>query len=174
MTIDIRAAETADIAALDLFAQGMGQRHEAGYFARCLQEQAEGLRQVFLAIDGATGGIAGYVQLNSRPLYVSFRRFGLQEIQDLNVLPDYRQRGIGAQLVAHCEALARAAGQAEIGISVGLHAGFGAAQRLYVRLGYVPDGAGVTYDDETIRAGDLRPVDDNLTLKLVKNLASVS
>lgn len=168
--IVIRKAADADVPALDTLARGMGQAHEAGYFTRCLQEQAEGRRQIFLALDDATGMLAGYVQLNDYPLYAPFRRFGMPEIQDLNVLPDYRQRGIGARLVAYCEEVARAAGKAEIAISVGLHASFGAAQRLYVRAGYVPDGAGIAYDDVSVRAGEMRPIDDNLTLKMTKSL----
>jgi len=168
MTIDIRLATENDIPALDAFARGMGQTHEAGYFARCLGEQAEGRRQFFLAVEGET--IAGYVQLNGQPLYAPFRRLGLPEIQDLNVLPDYRRRGIGERLVDHCEAAARAAGKTAVAISVGLYASYGAAQRLYIRKGYVPDGAGIAYDDEPVRAGDLRPIDDNLTLKLTKVL----
>ncbi len=170
MTINIRQASAADIPALEVFAKAMHQTHEGGYFARCLFEQAEGRRQFFIATDSETAAFAGYVQLNSQPLYAAFRRFGIPEIQDLNVHPDFRRRGIGAQLVDYCEALARAEGIAEMGISVGLHPSFGAAQRLYVRKGYVPDGAGVAYDDETVRAGEMRAIDDNLTLKLTKSL----
>lgn len=170
MTIDIRLAAEADIPALDLFARDMQQVHETGYFARCLQEQAAGRRRFFLAVDSNTAAIAGYVQLNARPLYAGFRRFDIPEIQDLNVHPDYRRRGIGERLVTYCEDLSRSEGKTEIGISVGLHTSFGSAQRLYVRLGYMPDGAGVAYDDEIVRLGDMRVIDDNLTLKLTKSL----
>lgn len=169
MTIQIRLAADEDIPALDIFATGMAQTHEPGYFARCLTEQAEGRRQFFLAVDAA-GAIAGYVQLNALPLYAPFRRLGLPEIQDLNVLPAYRRQGIGELLVDHCEQTARAAGKDTIAISVGLYASYGAAQRLYVRKGYVPDGAGIAYDDAPVRLGEMRPVDDNLTLKLTKDL----
>lgn len=170
MTINIRQASAEDISALDAFAKAMHQTHETGYFARCLFEQTEGRRRFFIALDVETGALAGYVQLNAQPLYAAFRRFGISEIQDLNVHPDFRRRGIGAQLVDYCEDLARAEGKTEIGISVGLHASFGAAQRLYVRKGYLPDGAGIAYDDETVRVGDMRVIDDNLTLKLTKSL----
>ena len=50
------------------------------------------------------------------------------------------------------------------------HSGFGAAQRLYCKLGYIPDGNGVTYDREAVRAGDMRAVDDLLCLMMVKAL----
>jgi hypothetical protein len=55
-----------------------------------------------------------------------------------------------------------------LGISVGLHAGFGAAQRLYIRLGFVPDGLGVTYDREAVQPSAPHPVDDDLALMLLK------
>jgi hypothetical protein len=72
--------------------------------------------------------------------------------------------------VEFCEDMARKEGFTDMGISVGLYARFGAAQRLYVRKGYVPDGAGVSHDDIPVAAGDVRPIDDLLTLKLVKTL----
>jgi uncharacterized protein YijF (DUF1287 family) len=77
-----------------------------------------------------------------------------------------------------CEALVREAGKTEIGISVGLNQGYGPAQRLYVKKGYIPDGTGVCCDDVPVRAGEMRTtilrhplsLDNLLTLKMVKNL----
>ena len=34
-------------------------------------------------------------------------------------------------------------------LGVGLHSGYGSAQRMYVKRGYVPDGSGVWYQDKT-------------------------
>ena len=56
----------------------------------------------------------------------------------------------------------------QIGIGFGLHAGYGAAQRLYVRLGYVPDGRGVSYNGEFPSEGDSVRLDDDLVLYLRK------
>ena len=53
---------------------------------------------------------------------------------------------------------------------MGLHSSYGAAQRLYIRMGYVPDGAGVFYDNEPVGFGKMRPLDDNYTLKMTKAL----
>lgn len=146
----------------------MKAQHEAHYFERCILEQDEGRRLIYIASDAVQD--AGYVQLNLHPLYPPFRRLNIPEIQDLNVIPACRQQGIGTALVAHCEEVARQRGSADMGISVGLHARFGAAQRLYVRLGYIPDGAGAAYDEVPVIVGEMRPVDDMLTLKLVKTL----
>lgn len=165
--MSIRTATDADLPALRAIAAAMGTVHEAGYFEKCLREQAEGKRLVLL-----TAKADGTVMLNWRPLYPPFRRLDIPEIQDLNVVPDSRRQGLGRKLVEACEKAARQAGKTEIGISVGLYARFGAAQRLYVAMGYVPDGAGIAYDEEPVRAGEMRAVDDLLTLKLIKPLGT--
>ena len=164
----IRHASDSDLGILQEIAQAMKAHHEPGYFERCLAEQKDGRRTLFLADDGARG--LGYAQVNWQPNYLPFRRLQIPELVDLNVIPDARRQGLGEKLVESCEEAARGRGCAEMGISVGVHAGFGAAQRLYARLGYVPDGAGVTYDDAPVTPGDMRAVDDLLTLKLVRKL----
>ncbi len=58
-----------------------------------------------------------------------------------------------------------------MGIGFGLYADYGAAQRLYVQMGYVPDGHGLTWNNEPARAGDMVRVDDDLVLWLRKPLA---
>jgi GNAT superfamily N-acetyltransferase len=163
----IRQADEKDIGLLKGIATAMKARHEDNYFERCMGEQTEKRRTILLAEENAQG--LGYAMINWLPLYPPFRRLGIPEIQDLNVIPGARRQGVGATLVEACENAAKAAGKTEIGISVGLHAGFGAAQRLYVRRGYVPDGAGVMHDEAPVTPGEMRPVDDVLTLKLIKN-----
>lgn len=58
------------------------------------------------------------------------------------------------------------------GIAVGLHEWYGPAQRLYVLRGYVPDGRGVTYRNQVVKAGQAVKVDDDLELHLTKRLGS--
>jgi hypothetical protein len=41
---------------------------------------------------------------------------------------------------------------------------------LYVHLGYVPDGQGMTYKGEQVVPGDSYPVDDDLLIWLKKDL----
>jgi hypothetical protein len=66
----------------------------------------------------------------------------------------------------------RAAGDRadEVGIGVGLHPGYNAAQRMYVLRGYVPDARGVTYQDAFVADGQTVPFDDDLVLHLTKRL----
>jgi hypothetical protein len=73
-------------------------------------------------------------------------------------------------MIAHCEDLVRAKGHDQIGIAVGVHSAYGPAQRLYARLGYMPDGLGATYDRTPVEFAAFKPVDDQLCLMLVKDL----
>jgi GNAT superfamily N-acetyltransferase len=172
---NIRRATDADLAGLYRIAEDMGAVNERNYFERCLAEQEEGKRVLLVAEEG--GRLTGYAQLVWKPLYAAFRRLGIPEIQDLNVIPDARQKGLGGRLVEACEELVRAAGKPEVGISVGVCHSYGAAQRLYIKKGYIPDGAGICYDDVPVRSGELwstiwrgAALDSLVTLKLVKTI----
>lgn len=141
-------------------------RDEADYADRLF---ASGRHVLIARLEGRP---VGYVVLNPSPEYSMFARLNIPELQDLNVLPDYRGRGIGAALVAACEDHARIIGAAQIGLAVGLHKAYGPAQRLYVRMGYMPDGFGITYDRASVSEGEMRLIDDHLCLMMVKDLGS--
>ena len=72
-------------------------------------------------------------------------------------------------MMEHVEAIA-AQYDSVVTLGVGLHSGYGRAQKLYARRGYVPDGSGVWYRDAV--AAQYAPVcnDDDLILYLYKNL----
>ncbi len=65
----------------------------------------------------------------------------IPEIQDLNVLPPFRRKGIATMLLDRAEAEVACRSDV-VGIGVGLHPGYNDAQRLYVKRGYIPDGLG--------------------------------
>ena len=165
---DLRPLSPSDPEPLAAAFAAIGWTKPPEQFRRYLAEQHAGTRQVFVA--DRQGDPAGYVTLNRRPAYPPFREAGWPAIEDLNVLPAFRRRGLGERLVAQAEAAARAWSD-WVGIGVGLSADYGAAQRLYVRLGYVPDGRGIAYADRTVPWGESVRVDDELVLYLVKRLA---
>jgi GNAT superfamily N-acetyltransferase len=136
-------------------------------FERYLVEQLEQRRVVLVA--WCDGRVCGYVNVVWQPKYPPFRDHAIPEIQDLNVLPEFRRRGIGGRLVDAAERLASTR-SAIVGIGVGLYAGYGSAQRMYARRGYVPDGRGATYRNENMRGGETVVVDDDLVLYLSKEL----
>jgi ribosomal protein S18 acetylase RimI-like enzyme len=112
---------------------------------------------------------AGYCTLLWQSKYAPFRASGIPEISDLNVLPQYRRQGIGSRLLDAVEAEA-ARRSTQVGLGVGLSANYGAAQRLYVRRGYVPDGRGITYEYAPVEYGTSVRIDDDATLMLVRTL----
>lgn len=162
----IRLVSRKDIPALEKIAAASWRQQREDYFDTCFTKKEAGHREIFVFEENGT--IAGYVQLVFLPIYLSFRHGDIPEIQDLNVAPDFRRRGIGQKLVEASEDVARAKGKKGIGLGVGLHAGFGAAQRLYARMGYLPDGAGACYDDIPLRTGEIKPLDDFFSLKMIK------
>lgn len=61
-------------------------------------------------------------------------------------------------------------GYKKIGLAVGLYADYGPAQKLYFKLGYIPDGFGITYEYAQVIPGQSYCVDDSLLLWLTKSL----
>jgi len=143
---------------------------EEAYFEQALAEQIQGKRLVFVGFAPDERRILGYVHYNRFPQYQPFRRFNIPESQDLFVHPDFRGQGIGAALLAACEDQARQDKCAEIGIGVGVIPQFGPAMRLYIKSGYVPDGAGLTCDRDPITPNEIRSIDEHLCLMMVKGL----
>ncbi len=151
----------------DLIAQ-LGYHKDTEYFEQCFERQEKDELQ--LLIVSMAGVDIGYCVMNWAPKYAYFKVHNIPEIQDLNVLKDYRRRGIGRKVIEYCEALARDKGCREMGIGVGVDYSYGPAQRLYVKMGYIPDGQGVSYDRKQVAHGEFRPIDDNLCLMMTKTL----
>jgi GNAT superfamily N-acetyltransferase len=153
------------VAAFAVF--GSGGKDRARYEGY-LREQDAGVRDVLVA---RTENIfAGYVTVKWWPEYPPFRDSNIPEVQDLNVLPQYRRKHIGARLMDEAER--RISTRSPIGgIGVALHSDYGAAQRFYVLRGYVPDARGITSHDKRVGYGDVAPVDDDLVLWLTKDLS---
>jgi len=158
-----------DLPDLRAIADGMKSPKDVDYFETLLDFPTRDI--LVITCDDQS---AGYCLLNWEPKYGLYKKLNIPEIQDLNILPQFRQQGLATALINHCEKLALAKGLTQMGISFALDASYGAAQRLYVKLGYVPDGNGVTYDRSFVRAGDFHPVDDDLCLMMVKDLATTA
>ena len=139
-----------------------------GYVDRSVDKSVDGRRITLLAfVDNV---IAGFCLLNFEPAYRPFQTLGIPEMQDLNTHPDYRQQGVATTLINECEECVRDVGASELGLGVGLHAGYGNAHRLYAKVGFVPDGQGIVYDAKGVQPLDIRPVDDELCMMMTKTL----
>jgi len=145
----------------------IGWKKPVEQYLRYASEQDQGTRVVKVA--RVNGSFAGYVTVVWSPGYEPFARANIPAIQDLNVLPDFRRRGVASALLDHAEALVQQRSDT-VGIGVGMDPDYGPAQRLYVLRGYVPDGRGLTYDNRPVRYGDHVRVDDSLVLHLTKRL----
>jgi len=113
---------------------------------------------------------AGYVTIIWDSGYPPFRAAQIPEIVDFNVLPPFRRQRIGTALLDEAER--RIAHRAPVaGIGVGMTADYGAAQRLYVLRGYVPDGHGLCTQHRPLKYGEQVLVDDDLVLYFTKQVA---
>lgn len=132
-----------------------------------LQEQEQGIRQVMVA--HWQGEAAGYLTLLPQAQAGPFAGKGWPEIVDFNVLEKFQRRGIGSRLMRCAEEEAARVSRT-VCLGVGLHSGYGSAQRMYVKRGYVFDGTGVWYQDKLL--GQYEPCvnDDDLVLYLTKYL----
>lgn len=163
----IRLLNAADPPVFEEAFSAQGWNKPAAQFERYLAEQERGERTVLVAqLDGA---FAGYVTIVWESDYAPFRNEGIPEICDFNVLKKFWRRGVGTALMDDAER--RIAERSPVaGIGVGLTADYGAAQILYVKRGYVPDGRGISHDGKFLVYGDTAPVDDGLVLHLMKRL----
>lgn len=132
-----------------------------------LRDQAEGRAISLVAECG--GNAVGYINVYPDSKWGAFGGKGWPEIVDFGVLEKYRNRGIGGLLMDAAEKIA--SGYADtVYLGVGLHSGYGSAQRMYVKRGYLPDGSGVWYQDGVCPPyGECRN-DDDLVLYLSKKL----
>lgn len=168
MNWTISVLEAGDIEYIVTAFKRIGWNKPASIYQSYLKEQSEDLRSVIVAkVDGK---FCGYVTLKDHSEYPSFCQKGIPEISDLNVLPEFRNKGIGTCLINKCEKQAQERGCSNIGIGVGMTADYGSAQRLYVRLGYMPDGHGLHYKNKPLHYGEKADVDDDLVLYFTKTL----
>ena len=132
-----------------------------------LREQEAGARRVFIAeYDGKTAGICTLL-LEARE--GPWAGKGVPEIEDLCVFFHLHGRGIGTRLLDAAEAEAAKTAD-QVCLAVGVHSGYGPAQRMYVRRGYVPDGSGVWYRGKVLEQYAPCRNDDDLLLYMAKRL----
>lgn len=131
-----------------------------------LRDEADGRAVTLVAV--YHGEPCGYVHVY-RKATGPFADTGYPEIVDFGVLEKYRRRGIGSRLM---DAAERIAGQLAdtVAIGVGLHSGYGSAQRMYVKRGYLPDGSGVWYRDKVCPPYSTCENGDALVLHMSKRL----
>lgn len=116
------------------------------------------------------GVILGICSLIFESDYEPFCDANIPEVNALDVIPTAQRRGIATAIITHLEERARGLGYKTIGIGTGLFADYGPAQRLYIKMGYVPDGRGITYGGDRVAPGAMIRIDDEATLWMTKEL----
>ncbi len=164
----IRALAAGDLERIAATDGGPAWNASLALWQGYLADAAEGRRIVLLAFQGQE--VVGYGTLVWQPGYLPFKAAGIPEINNLVVAQFARGGGIATAMIDQFERHAAAAGRPAIGLGVGLYADYGAAQRLYVRLGYLPDGRGITYGEKPVIPDQSVRVDDDLVLWLTKPL----
>jgi len=166
--IEIRRLQTQDVEQIAGAFEAIEWDKPISQYQRYLVEQEEGRRIILVALSDKV--FAGYLTVVWKSAYPPFQVENIPEIQDFNVLPQYRRRGIGAKLMDEAEQMV-ASRSSLVGLGVGMTADYGAAQRLYVLRGYVPDGKGLCWRNSSIKYGEQVTVDDDLILHFIKQLA---
>ena len=139
----IRKMQTSDVKELSqgFINQGWPSREEI--LARYFLEQECREREVLVAEVG--GALAGYITILPCAKQGPFAEI-YPELSDFNVFEPFQNQGIGNLLMEEAEKRVKLISD-KVTLGVGLHSGYGPAQRLYIKRGYIPDGSGVWYQN---------------------------
>lgn len=167
MKIKIRKMLESDITEFHDEFEKQGWHKPAEQYQMYYEEQEHGTRKMFVA--EADGNAGGYAALLSHDISGPFKDKNIPVIVDLNVLEKYQRNGMGTAIMDAVENYVKEY-SSTICLGVGLHYGYGAAQRMYVKRGYIPDGSGVWFCGERLEQYAPCVNDDELILYLSKKL----
>lgn len=163
-TCSIRKMQESDIKDLSRGFMNQGWPGREEILARYFLEQESGEREVLVAeIDGA---VAGYVTILPSAKHGPFAEV-YPELSDFNVFEPFQNQGIGNLLLEEAEKRVKLISD-KVTLGVGLHSGYGPAQRLYMKRGYIPDGTGVWYQNQPLEMNATIQNNDDLVLYLSK------
>ena len=165
-TCSIRKMQESDIKDLSrgFISQGWPGREEI--LARYFLEQECGEREVLVA--EVEGAVAGYIAILPDAKQGPFAGMA-PELSDFNVFEPFQNQGIGNLLMEEAENRVKIFSD-KVTLGVGLHSGYGPAQRLYIKRGYIPDGSGVWYRNQPLEMNATIQNNDDLVLYLSKEL----
>ena len=145
-TVVVRQMQEHDIE--KLFATFTRWQKPREKFQRYFVEQQQDKRIILVALYDED--IVGYTTLVWQSGYEPFQRQAIPEIVDLNVITAHQGQGIGTRLIRAAEQIVVQHSRPTIGISVEQMGTHLAANKLYPKLGYVPDGNGITLRDNEL------------------------
>ncbi|ORO49364.1 GNAT family N-acetyltransferase [Streptococcus oralis] len=162
----IRKMQTSDVKELSqgFINQGWPGREEI--LARYFLEQECREREVLVAEVGGT--LAGYITILPCAKQGPFAEI-YPELSDFNVFEPFQNQGIGNLLMEEAEKRVKLISD-KVTLGVGLHSGYGPAQRLYIKRDYIPDGSGVWYRNQPLEMNAVCEDIGELVLYLSKDL----
>ena len=162
----IRKMQTSDVKELSqgFINQDWPSREEI--LTRYFKEQESGEREVLVA--EVEGAVAGYITILPDAKQGPFAGMA-PELSDFNVFEPFQNQGIGNLLLEEAEKRVKLISD-KVTLGVGLHSGYGPAQRLYIKRGYIPDGTGVWYQNHQPAMNAVCEDIGDLVLYLSKNL----
>jgi len=164
----IRNMEESDAEIFTEEYSAQGWHPDIAVYRKRIQDQAEG-KCVALTAE-YRGRPAGFVNVYLDAQEGPFKGKGFPIIVDFSVLQKYQRKGIGTRLMDAAEQIAGQYADT-VCLGVGLHDGYGSAQRMYAKRGYIPDGSGVWYQDKPcVQYETVCTVDDDLILFMSKEL----
>ena len=166
MNCTIRNMIKSDIESLSHGFMNQGWHGREEILARYFLEQESGEREVLVA--EVEGALAGYITILSCAKQGPFAEI-YPELSDFNVFEPFQNQGIGNLLLEEAEKQVRLISD-KVTLGVGLHSGYGPAQRLYIKRGYIPDGTGVWYQNHQPAMNAVCEDIGELVLYLSKNL----
>lgn len=164
-TVVVRRMRSQDAPVIHQGFSQYGMSKSQDYHVRCWAENQSADRLTWIAFYGEL--FAGSVHLLKRSHYPWFVEQDIPEVNDFNVIPPLRQKGIGGALMDAVETHAFTVYN-RVGLGVGLVASYGSAQRLYAKRGFIPDGRGLMYPQQPVEQGTRVRADHDLNLYLVK------
>ena len=113
--------------------------------------------------------IAGFINILPKADEGPFYGTDYPLLSDFNVFEKYQRNGVGSALMDAAESKTAEYSDTVV-LAVGLHSGYGSAQRMYIKRGYIPDGSGVWCNGKC--HGQYMPCcnDDSLLLWFYKKL----
>lgn len=166
-SISLRKIRLEDCETISLAFQLQGWKKPVAQYERYFQMQENGTRDIIIA--ELEQEFAGYLTIMWESNYAAFKSKGTPEIVDFNVLKKFQRKGIGRALMDEAEKRVHQVSPI-CGIGVGMLEDYGAAQILYIKRGYIPDGKGLSYEGKQLKYDDKVIMGDGVVLHLSKKL----
>ena len=167
MNIKIRQMLRSDVSEFPTEFKKQGWNKPVEQYQKYYEKQENGTRKIFVA--EVNGSAAGYATLLDCDSSGPFKNKNIPVIVDFNVLKKYQRMGVGTAIMDAIESYVKEY-SSSICLGVGLHYGYGVAQRMYVKRGYIPDGSGVWFKGERLEQYEPCVNNDELIIYLSKKL----